>query len=49
MGPKGRPDTKTNWSTDCRPQEGLRNYGYDRLSAARGAGVSVGNALEDLP
>jgi hypothetical protein len=21
MGPKGEPDTKTNWSTDCRPQD----------------------------
>jgi hypothetical protein len=21
MGPKGRPDTKTNWPTVCRPQE----------------------------
>jgi hypothetical protein len=21
MGPKGRPDTQTYWSTDCRPQE----------------------------
>jgi hypothetical protein len=21
MGPKGDPDTKTNWSTDCRPQD----------------------------
>jgi hypothetical protein len=24
MGPKGRPDTQTNWSTVCRPQEELR-------------------------
>jgi hypothetical protein len=24
MGPKGRPDTKTNWSTVCRPQEELQ-------------------------
>jgi hypothetical protein len=24
MGPKGRPDTKTNWSTVCQPQEELR-------------------------
>jgi hypothetical protein len=24
MGPKGRPDTQTNWSTDCRPQEELQ-------------------------
>jgi hypothetical protein len=21
MGPKGVPDTKTNWSTDCLPQD----------------------------
>jgi hypothetical protein len=24
MGPKGEPDTKTNWSTDCRPQDDLQ-------------------------
>jgi hypothetical protein len=24
MGPKGEPDTKTNWSTDCRPQDELQ-------------------------
>jgi hypothetical protein len=24
MGPEGRPDTKTNWSTVCRPQEELQ-------------------------
>jgi hypothetical protein len=23
-GPKGRPDTQTYWSTDCRPQEELQ-------------------------
>jgi hypothetical protein len=23
MGPKEVLDTKTNWSTDCRPQDGL--------------------------
>jgi hypothetical protein len=23
-GPKGRPDTQTHWSTDCRPQEELQ-------------------------
>jgi hypothetical protein len=23
MGPKGEPDTKTNWSTDRRPQDKL--------------------------
>jgi hypothetical protein len=24
MDPKGRPDTQTNWSTDCRPQDALQ-------------------------
>jgi hypothetical protein len=24
MGPKGRPDTKTNWSTDCQPHDELQ-------------------------
>jgi hypothetical protein len=24
MGPKGRPDTKTNWSPDCRLQDELQ-------------------------
>jgi hypothetical protein len=24
MGSKGEPDTKTNWSTDCRPQDELQ-------------------------
>jgi hypothetical protein len=24
MGPKGRADTQTNWSTACRPQEELQ-------------------------
>jgi hypothetical protein len=23
-GPKGRPDTQTYWSADCRPQEELQ-------------------------
>jgi hypothetical protein len=25
MGPKGEPDTKTNWSTGCRPQDELQH------------------------
>jgi hypothetical protein len=24
MGPKEEPDTETNWSTDCRPQDELQ-------------------------
>jgi hypothetical protein len=24
MGPKGEPDTKMNWSTDCRMQDELQ-------------------------
>jgi hypothetical protein len=29
MDPKGRPDTKTNWSTVCRPQEELEDMYFD--------------------
>jgi hypothetical protein len=34
-GPKGRPNTQTNWSTVCRPQEELRlRFGALRLQLA---------------
>jgi hypothetical protein len=37
MDPKGRPDTQTNWSTDCRPQDdlGTRNFSRPDLSSER--------------
>jgi hypothetical protein len=56
MGPKGRPDTKTNWSTDCRLQDELQLQGgaltprlTGRLTVGRNAtSTSCGGGLEYL-
>jgi hypothetical protein len=43
MGPKGRPDTQTNWSTDCWPQEELNSTQQNFNDNCRGLKVSNDN------
>jgi hypothetical protein len=38
-GPKGRPDTQTNWSTDCRPQEQLKLQDILRITVSCKSGI----------